>query len=41
MALGKEFVQPESIPVSNQTLKKILDQRATVINILQGITING
>ncbi|MBQ6378131.1 MAG: hypothetical protein IJJ56_04985 [Prevotella sp.] len=39
MALEKEFVQLESMPISNQTLNNILDQRATVINILQDITL--
>lgn len=38
-ALAKEFIRPESIPVSNHTVINVLDQRAIVINILQGITI--
>ena len=38
-ALAKEFVRPESIPVSNHTVMNVLDQRAIVINILQDIAI--
>lgn len=38
-ALAKEFVQPEIIPVSSNTIINILNQRAVVINILQGIAI--
>ena len=39
MDLAKEFVQPENNPVSSHTIMNVLDQRAVVINILQGITI--